>query len=75
MGGKDSVVRRLYSLWYRANRGSKRPLAADLDAYVKEHLEQKDHHRDRHDAQDCRHDIVDASLHRVLAAEYCHLDN
>ena len=41
MGGKDSVVRRLYSLWYRANRGSKRPLAADLDAYVKEHLEQK----------------------------------
>ena len=41
MSGKDSVVRRLYSLWYRANRGSKRPLAADLDAYVKEHLEQE----------------------------------
>ena len=40
-----------------------------------EHLEQEDHHRDRDYAQDRRHDIVDACLHSVFAAEDCHLDN
>ena len=40
-----------------------------------EHLEQEDHHRDRHNAQDRRHDIVDACLHSVFAAEDGHLDN
>ncbi len=41
----------------------------------KEHLEEKDHHRDRHYAQDRRHDVVDTSLHRVFAAQDRHLDN
>ena len=40
-----------------------------------EHLEQENHHGDRHNAQDRRHDIVDACLHSVFAAEDCHLDN
>ena len=40
-----------------------------------EHLEEEDHHRDRHNAEDRRHDIVDARLHRVLAAEDGHLDD
>ena len=33
---KDTMIRRAYKLRYRLSRKSKRPLALDLDAYVRE---------------------------------------